>query len=83
MAFLDYGDVPISSNLAENAIHSIVIERKNWLFCDSVKNVESSAILYSLVERTKTDSIEPYEYLLLLSMLPCLGKSPTRKKLEN
>ena len=71
MAFLDYGDVPISNNLAENAIRPFVVGRKNWLFCDSVNGAESSAILYSLVETAKVNDIEPYEYLMLvLSMLP-------------
>ena len=36
MAFLNYGDVPISNNLAENVIRPFVVGRKNWLFCDSV-----------------------------------------------
>ena len=83
MAFLDYGDVPISNNLAENAIRPFVVGRKNWLFCDSVKGAESSAIVYSLVETAKANGIEPYGYLLLvLSMLPYLGKSPTHEELE-
>ena len=83
MAFLDYGDVPISSNLAENAILPFVAGRKNWLFCDIVKGAESSAIVYSLVETAKANGIEPYEYLLLvLSMLPYLDKSPAHNELE-
>ena len=83
MAFLDYGDVPISNNLAENAIRPFVVGRKNWLFCDSVKGAESSAIVYSLVETAKANRIEPYEYLLLvLSMLPYQGKSPSHEELE-
>ena len=83
MAFLDYGDVPISNNLAENAIRPFVVGRKNWLFCDSVKGAESSAIVYSLVETAKANGIEPYEYLMLvLSMLPYLGKSPAHEELE-
>ena len=82
-AFLDYGDVPISNNLAENAIRPFVIGRKNWLFCNSVKGAESSAIVYSLVETAKANGIDPYEYLLLvLSLLPQLGKSPAHEKLE-
>ena len=61
-AFLDYGDVPVSNNLAENAIRPFVVGRKNWLFCDSVKGAESSAIVYSLVETAQANGIEPYEY---------------------
>ena len=83
MAFLDYGAVPTFNNLAENAIRPFVIGRKNWLFCDSVKGAESSAILYSLVETAQANGVESYEYLLLvLTMLPCLGKSPTHEELE-
>lgn len=60
-----------------------MVGRKNWLFCDSVKGAESSAIVYSLVETAKANGIEPYGYLLLvLSMLPYLGKSPTHEELE-
>lgn len=77
MAFLDYGDVPYSNNLAENAIRPVVIGRKNCYSAYSVKGVKSSAIVYSLVEMTKANGIELYEYLnLVLSMLPYLGKSP-------
>ena len=81
--FLDYGDVPISNNLAEKAIRPFMVGRKNWLFCDSVKGAEASAIVYSLVETAKANRIEPYEYLLLvLTMLPYLGKSPALEELE-
>ena len=83
MAFLDYGDVPISNNLAENAIRPFVAGRKNWLFCGSVKGAESSAIVYSLVETAKANDMEPYGYLLLvLSMLRYLGNSPAHEELE-
>lgn len=83
MASLDYGDVPISNNLTENAIRPFVVGRKNWLFCDSVKGAEFSAIVYSLAETAKANGIEPYEYLMLvLSILPYLGKSPVHEELE-
>jgi transposase len=83
MEFLDHGDVPISNNLAENAIRPFVVGRKNWLFCDSVKGAESSAIVYSLVETAKANNVEPYDYLLqVLSTLPYLGKTPAHEQLE-
>ena len=76
-------DVPISNNLAENVIRPFAAGRKNWLFCDSVKGAESSAIVYSLVETAKANDIEPYEYLMLvLSMLPYLGKSSAHEELK-
>ena len=54
-----------------------------WLFSDSVKGAESSAIVYSLVETAKANGVEPYEYLLLvLSRLPYYGKTPSHEILE-
>lgn len=83
MAFLDYGEVLISNNLAENAIRPFVVGRKNWLFCDTVKGAESCATVYSLVETAKANGIEPYKYsLLILSILPQWSKSPSHDLLE-
>ena len=82
-AFLESPEVPISNNLAENAIRPFVVGRKNWLFCDSVKGAESSAIVYSIVETAKANGLEPYDYLLMvLSLLPSEGKSPSHEALE-
>lgn len=84
MAFLNYGDISISNNLAENAIRPFVVGRKNWLFCDSVKRAESSAMVYSLVETAKANGIEPYKYLMLmLSMLPYPGKYPAHEEVRS
>ena len=84
MAFVSYGDVPISNNLAENAIRPFTLGRKNWLFCDSAKGTEASAVVYSLVEIAKANGLDPYNYLLLvLTMLPYLGKNPSQEALEN
>ena len=81
-AFLEHGDVPISNNLAENAIRPFAVGRKNWLFCDTVKGAESSAIVYSLVETAKANGLDPYDYLFyILTMLPYLGKSPAHEEL--
>ena len=83
MAFAQHGDVPISNNLAENAIRPFAVGRKNWLFCDTVKGAESSAIVYSMVETAKANGIDPYDYLFyVLSVLPYLGKSVSHERLE-
>jgi hypothetical protein len=81
--FVSYEDVDISNNLAENAIRPFVIGRKNWLFCDTVKGADSSAIVYSLVETAKANGIEPYAYLLrLLTFMPYLGKTPPNDEID-
>lgn len=82
-AFVEHGDVPISNNLAENAIRPFAVGRKNWLFCDTVKGAESSAIVYSMVETAKANGLDPYDYLLYaLSALPYYGKSISHEMLE-
>ena len=82
-AFIDHPDVPISNNLAENAIRPFAVGRKNWLFCDTAKGAESSAIVYSLVETAKASGIDPYDYLFyVLSVLPYYGKSTSHEMLE-
>ena len=54
----------------------------NRKFCDTVKGVESSAIVYSLVETAKANRLDPYDYLFyILTMLPYLGKSPAHEEL--
>ena len=84
MAFLDNGEVPISNNLAENAIRPFTLGRKNWLFCDTPKGAEASAIVYSLVESAKANGIEPFAYLQhVLLQLPYLGKTHSHQELES
>ena len=84
MAFLDNGEVPISNNLAENAIRPFTLGRKNWLFCDTPKGAEASAIVYSLAESAKANGIEPFAYLQhVLLQLPYLGKTHSHQELES
>jgi len=83
-AFTDHGEVPISNNLAENAIRPFAVGRKNWLFCDTAKGAESSAIVYSMVETAKANGIDPYDYLLYaMSVLSYYGKSTSHEMLES
>ena len=83
MAYLDHGEVHISNNLAENAIRPFTLGRKNWLFCDTPKGAEASAVVYSLVESAKANGVEPFAYLQhVLVQLPYLGKTHSHEELE-
>ena len=82
-SFLNHIEADISNNLAENCIRPFVVGRKNWLFCDSVKGADSSAIVYSLVESAKANGIDPYGYLLrVLTFMPLIGKTPPNDVLD-
>ena len=70
-AFLKHGEIEISNNQVENAIRPFVIGRKGWLFADTPQGAEASAIIYSLMETAKANSLRLDDYLLhLLSVLP-------------
>ena len=81
-SFLEHGEVDISNNYAENAIRPFTVGRKNWLFCDTPKGADASAIVYTVVETAKANGLEPYRYLkLLLTELPYLSKTPSQEDL--
>ncbi len=83
-AFLTHGQVEISNNFAENAIRPFAVGRKNWLFCDSVKGAESSAIVYTIVETAKANGQNPFEYLQwLLRAMTYYPQTPSNDSLEN
>jgi len=64
--YADDGHARIDNNVAENAIRPFVIGRKNWLFSGSPAGARASALLYSLIETAKANSLEPYAYLRFL-----------------
>jgi transposase len=61
--YLDHYLLTPDNNLTENAIRPFVMGRKNWLFSNTPRGAESSAVLYSLIESAKANGIEPYKYL--------------------
>ena len=70
-AFLEHGEIEISNNQVENAIRPFVVGWKGWLFSDTPQDAEANAIIYSLMETAKANSLRLDDYLLqLLSILP-------------
>ena len=53
----------VSNNRSERAIRPFVMGRKNWLFCNTPRGAQSSAILYSIVISAKENGLLPIEYL--------------------
>ena len=60
------GRCEISNNRAERCAKSYGTGRKNFLFHDSVKGAESSAVIYSLVETAKANKLNVFQYLYTL-----------------
>ena len=60
------GKCEISNNRVEKAIKPFVIGRKNFLFSKSPKGATASAIVYSIIETTKANNLNPFYYLTFL-----------------
>lgn len=71
MTYLEDGRCSFTNNLSENAIRPFTLGRKNWLFSDTQKGAEASAIVYTMVEMAKAHNLNIYKYLnYLLEHLP-------------
>lgn len=74
--FLEDGRLDLDNNSSERAIKPFVIGRKNWLFANSVKGAQASAVIYSVVETAKENGLNPMAYLTyLFEQLPNITTS--------
>ena len=64
--FFTNGILEIDNNAAERAVKLFVIGRKNWLFSNTPKGAKSSAIIYSIIETAKANSLVVEKYLIYL-----------------
>jgi IS1 family transposase len=60
------GRLEISNNRAERSVKPFVIDRKNFLFAITPAGATASAIIFSICETAKENSLSPYEYLSFL-----------------
>ena len=58
------GRLEISNNRAERSIKPFVISRKNFLFANTPRGARASAIMFSIIETAKENSLDPYAYLV-------------------
>jgi len=71
MRVFEDGRLELSNNRAERSIKPFVIGRKNWLFSNTPKGADASAIIFSIVETAKENRLSVYEYLkYLFEQLP-------------
>ena len=69
--YLQDGRLPPDTNAVENAMRSVAVGRKNWLFAGSESGGHRAALLYSLIETAKLNDREPFAYLRdVLARLP-------------
>jgi hypothetical protein len=61
--FLTDGRLEVDNNIAENAIRSIALGRKNYLFAGSDTGGERAAAIYTIIQTAKLNGINPEAYL--------------------
>ena len=81
--YLADGRIEMTNNRAERAVKPFVIARKNFLFSDTARGAESSALCFSMIESAKLNNLNIYGYLIyLFSELPKLGENPIGEQLN-
>lgn len=57
------GRLELTNNLGERTVKPFVIGRKAWLFANTARGAECSAINYSIVETAKANNLNTFAYL--------------------
>jgi transposase len=78
--FLEYPEVELSNNLAENAMRPVVLGRKNWIHVGSKDAGPRVAAIISIVETCRRLSLPIRDYLA--SVLPGLADFPRNRVAE-
>ncbi len=52
------------TNRAERSIKPFVIDRKNFLFANTPRGAKASAVVFSLIETSKENGLNPFDYLI-------------------
>lgn len=63
IAYLNYGEVPISNCWMENQVRPFAVGRRNWLFTGTPESANKAALLYSLIQSCRMNGIDPRKYL--------------------
>jgi transposase len=74
--FLDYPELELSNNLAENSMRPIALGRSNWIHIGSQHAGPRVAAIFSVVESCRRLNIPIRDYLA--DILPGLANAPLR-----
>ena len=61
--YLDHGFLELDNNTAERSMRGIAIGRKNYIFIGSERGGKSAAVIYTLIETAKINSVDPQAWL--------------------
>lgn len=78
--FLDYPELELSTNLAENSMRPIALGRSNWIHIGSEQAGPRIAAIFSVVESCRRLTIPVRDYLV--GILPGLANAPLQRIAE-
>ena len=78
--YLDDGRLSIDNNLSERLLRGIAVTRKNFLFVGSNAGGDSAAIIYTIAETAKLNSLDPEAYIA--AVLDRLVKKHIRSRID-
>jgi hypothetical protein len=78
--FLDYPELELSNNLAENSMRPVALGRKNWIHIGSPRAGSKVAAILTVVETCRRLQIPIREYLA--AILPALADLPVSRVAE-
>jgi hypothetical protein len=78
--FLDYPELELSNNLAENSMRPIAVGRKNWIHIGSEQAGPRVAAIISVIESCRRLKIPVRDYLA--DILPGLANAPLQRVAE-
>ena len=61
--FLNDGRICLTNNAAERALRGLALGRKSWLFAGSERGAERAAVMYTLIQTAKLNSVDPQAWL--------------------
>lgn len=78
--FLDYPELELSNNLAENSMRPVALGRSNWIHIGSSQAGPRVAAILSVIESCRRLNIHVRDYLT--QILPGLGDTPIQRVAE-
>ena len=75
--FLDYPELELSTNLAENSMRPVALGRKNWIHIGSQQAGPKVAAVLSIVETCRRINVPVRDYLA--AVLPGLANTPVHR----
>ena len=81
--YLEHGFLDIDNNFTEQKVKPFTLGRKNWLFMGNERGGKAAAVLFSLIESAKANSLNTYAYFrYIMEQIPRIDTKDNNKLLQ-